>query len=57
MITALTTGETPELRTLGSTMASVVENTAALPASDREAIAAYILSVPPRHSPNAVKLR
>jgi mono/diheme cytochrome c family protein len=54
LVEALTSGHTPELRQIGSSMADVVSNSAALPASDREAIAAYLLSVPPGHSPDAV---
>lgn len=57
IVNALTTGRTPELRQLGSTMAEVVINTARLPISDREAIAAYLLSLPPRHSPDEVRER
>jgi mono/diheme cytochrome c family protein len=57
IVNALTTGRTPELRQLGSTMADVVTNTAALPIGDREAIAAYLLSLPPRRSPDAVRER
>ena len=41
-------GRTPDLRTVGSSMASVVENLRQLPAADREAIAAYIKTLPGR---------
>jgi mono/diheme cytochrome c family protein len=47
----LKTGETPELRFVGSSMADVVTNTASLPESDRAAIAAYIKSLPDRPTP------
>jgi len=56
-LAALTTGLTPELRVLGGSMASVVENTARLPAADRAAIADYVLSLPPRRSPDEVRER
>jgi mono/diheme cytochrome c family protein len=54
---ALTIGHTPELRQIGSSMADVVTNLAALQQSDREAIAAYLLSLPSRQSPDAVEVR
>ena len=38
-------------------MADVVTDTAALPLSDRQAIAAYVRSLPARPSPDAVKER
>ena len=44
----LETGTTPEVNSVGSTMALVVENTSKLRPEDREAIAAYIKSLPPR---------
>lgn len=43
---ALETGFTPEFDSLGSSMAAVVRNTAHLTAGDRDAIAAYLKSVP-----------
>lgn len=43
----LTSGFTPDFDSAGGHMALVVENTAKLPASDREAIAAYLKIVPP----------
>lgn len=43
----LSSGFTPEFDSAGGHMALVVENTARLPASDREAIAAYLAIVPP----------
>ncbi len=44
---SLESGFTPEFDSFGGTMAAVVRNMAQLPASDREAIAAYLKSVPP----------
>ena len=43
----LKSGFTPEYDTVGGSMADVQENLARLPDSDREAIAAYLLAVPP----------
>ena len=43
----LTTGLTPEYDSAGGHMAYVIENLARLPASDREAIVAYLAKVPP----------
>jgi mono/diheme cytochrome c family protein len=57
VVNALTTGQTPELRQIGSSMADVVTNLAMLPQSDREAIAEYVRSLPPRHSTDAVDER
>jgi mono/diheme cytochrome c family protein len=48
----LRTGITPDLRVLGSSMADVVYNTAFLPESDRDDIAAYIKALPPRATPD-----
>jgi len=48
----LRTGVTPALRRIGSSMASVVSNTASLPQSDRDAIAVYVKSLPSRPTPN-----
>ncbi len=48
LVEALTTGLTPTYDSLGGSMAEVVRNTAQLPESDRQAIADYILSLPPR---------
>lgn len=42
----LETGFTPEFDSAGGSMVAVQENMAMLPASDREAIAAYLLAVP-----------
>jgi mono/diheme cytochrome c family protein len=44
----LETGMTPDYDSVGSSMADVVINTGKLPAQDREAIAAYLKSLPPR---------
>jgi mono/diheme cytochrome c family protein len=44
----LETGFTPDFDAVGSSMADVVRNTSKLSAGDREAIAAYIKSLPPR---------
>ncbi|MEL6503508.1 MAG: cytochrome c [Pseudomonadota bacterium] len=44
---SLATGFTPEFDSFGSTMADVAENTARLTDEDRQAIAAYIKSLPP----------
>jgi mono/diheme cytochrome c family protein len=57
IVEALSSGHTPELRQIGSSMADVVTDTAALPLSDRQAIAAYLRSLPARTSPDAVKER
>lgn len=43
----LETGFTPEFDSVGGAMAAVVRNMAELPAEDREAIAAYLMAVPP----------
>ena len=42
----LSSGFTPDFDTAGGTMVEVIENTAALPAEDRAAIAAYLKAVP-----------
>jgi hypothetical protein len=44
----LTTGFTPSYDSVGSSMTSVVANVAQIPEADREAMAEYILSLPPR---------
>lgn len=48
LTTLLKTGETPNFDTVGGEMGSVVRNTAQLSAADREAIAEYLLSLPPK---------
>ncbi|MFP3546998.1 cytochrome c [Rhizobium sp. SIMBA_035] len=47
----LTSGNTPDHGRVGSSMADVVSNTAKLPPSDRDAIAAYVKSLPARPTP------
>jgi len=44
----LRTGVTPDLRVVGSSMASVLENIESLPEEDREAMASYLLTLRPR---------
>ncbi|WP_292524108.1 cytochrome c [Methyloceanibacter sp.] len=51
----LETGSTPDFDVVGEAMVPVQENMARLPASDREAIAAFLRKLPPR--PDAVKGR
>jgi mono/diheme cytochrome c family protein len=48
IVEALTTGLTPTYDSLGGSMAEVIRNTAQLPESDRQAIAEYVRSLPPR---------
>ncbi|MGO4572324.1 c-type cytochrome [Microvirga sp. 2TAF3] len=50
LVTLLTTGETPTFDTVGGPMGAVVHNIAQLPESDRQAMAEYILSLPPRQA-------
>jgi hypothetical protein len=47
----LKTGNTPNHGRVGSSMTDVVTNTAMLPQSDRDAMAAYIKSLPARATP------
>jgi mono/diheme cytochrome c family protein len=47
IVELLTSGFTPDGDSVGGAMAEVVRNTAELPQSDREAIAAYVKSLPP----------
>lgn len=47
---ALETGLLPDFETLGGVMTSVQENMAKLTAEDREAVAAYLKSLPPKPS-------
>jgi mono/diheme cytochrome c family protein len=51
LVELLTSGRTPDGRRVASSMADVVINTASLPLEDRQAIADYILSLPPRPTP------
>jgi mono/diheme cytochrome c family protein len=48
LTTLLKTGETPNFDTVGGPMGSVVGNTSRLSETDREAMAEYLLSLPPR---------
>jgi mono/diheme cytochrome c family protein len=48
LTTLLKTGETPNFDTVGGPMGAVVANTAQLPDADRQAMAEYLLSLPPR---------
>lgn len=48
---ALESGFTPSFDTFGGSMVAVQENMAKLPASDREAIAAYLKTLPPVSTP------
>lgn len=47
----LETGDTPEGDSVGGTMTAVVRNTSQLAAADRQAIAAYIKTLPPIEGP------
>jgi mono/diheme cytochrome c family protein len=47
----LETGDTPDGDSVGGSMAKVVKNTAQLSSADRDAIAAYIKSLPPVEGP------
>lgn len=47
LVEYFTSGFTPEFDSAGGEMANVVENLAKLPRTDREAIAAYLKTVPP----------
>jgi mono/diheme cytochrome c family protein len=49
--TALKTGLLPDYDTFGGTMVEVQENMARLTDADRQAIGAYLLSLPPKDSP------
>jgi mono/diheme cytochrome c family protein len=48
----LKTGTTPNHGRVGSSMADVVTNLAVLPESDRDAISAFVKSLPPRPTPH-----
>jgi mono/diheme cytochrome c family protein len=45
------TGQTPDGDTAGGSMARVIRNTSQLSAADRDAMAAYIKSLPPVDGP------
>jgi mono/diheme cytochrome c family protein len=47
----LKTGNTPNHGRIGSSMTAVVTNLASLPQSDRDAIATFVKSLPPREAP------
>ena len=47
IVEVLASGFTPEFDSVGSSMAAVVKNTTEMSASDREAIAEYLMSLPP----------
>ncbi|HWX47480.1 MAG TPA: cytochrome c [Roseomonas sp.] len=51
LVEVLTSGHTPDLRVVASSMADVVNNMAALPEEDRRAIVTYLRSLPPRPTP------
>jgi mono/diheme cytochrome c family protein len=51
IVDLLTLGFTPTGDSVGGSMAEVVRNTAELPQADREAIAKYLKSLPPRQGP------
>ena len=51
----LETGDTPDGDSVGGSMSKVVKNTAQLSAADRDAIAAYIKSLPPVEGPKPTK--
>lgn len=51
IVTYLTDGNTPEFDYVGGSMAEVQKNMAKLPASDREAIAAYLKAIPAIENP------
>jgi mono/diheme cytochrome c family protein len=51
LVKLLETGETPDGDTIGGEMAKVTANTGKLSASDREAIATYVRSLPPVEGP------
>jgi mono/diheme cytochrome c family protein len=51
LVKLLETGETPDGDTIGGEMAKVTSNTGKLGAADREAIAIYVLSLPPVEGP------
>jgi len=50
IVEVLTTGFKPDYDAVGGAMAEVVKNTAQLPQADREAMAEYLKSLPPRPS-------
>jgi mono/diheme cytochrome c family protein len=57
LVTLLETGETPMGDTVGGDMGKVVGNTSQLSAADREAIATYVMSLPPVEGPKRPESR
>ena len=55
MTAFLETGQTPDFDSAGGSMAEVIENTGRLTAQDRQAMAAYLVSLPPRAGKNPNK--
>jgi mono/diheme cytochrome c family protein len=55
MTSFLETGTTPDFDSAGGSMAEVIENTGRLTADDRKAMAAYLVSLPPRAGKNPNK--
>jgi mono/diheme cytochrome c family protein len=51
ILEVLTSGQTPDFDAVGGSMVAVVRNTSQLPQADREAMAAYIKSLPAREGP------
>ena len=52
IVTTLTTGLTPRLQYVGSSMVSVVDNLRLLPDADRRALAVYLKSLPAKPTPS-----
>ena len=57
LVTLLETGETPMGDTVGGEMGKVIGNTSQLSAADREAIATYVMSLPPVEGPKRPESR
>jgi mono/diheme cytochrome c family protein len=57
LVTLLETGDTPMGDTVGGEMGKVVGNTSQLSAADREAIATYVMSLPPVEGPKRPESR
>jgi len=55
LVTLLTTGDTPNFDSVGGPMGDVVRHTAQLPETDRQAMAEYLLSLPPKEGYKAPK--
>jgi mono/diheme cytochrome c family protein len=54
IVEVLTTGLTPTYDSLGGSMVEVIRNTAQLPETDRQAMADYLLSLPPRKAKSSL---